>query len=164
MIQVSLIAVLSADGYIARRPDETVDWSSAEDKQLFVTLTKATGTIIIGSTTYKTLPSKLLGRRVIVYSHTSLEGVETTQEEPEALLRRLENEGVRAVAICGGASVYDAFLRTDLIHELHLVTEPLLFGTGIRLCYEPLHTRLHLTEHRQLNTSGTVYSHYEVRT
>jgi dihydrofolate reductase len=170
MMRVFIIAALSADGYIARQPHELVDWSSKEDKQWFAKLTKEAGTVIMGSNTFKTIGKGLPDRRTIVYSRSpdlltneqSQSGVEATQEAPEALLKRLEQEGVKAVAICGGAMVYDLFLRTNLITELYLTTEPLLFGTGIRLCYEPMDIRLRLLERHELNVTGSTLSHYEV--
>jgi dihydrofolate reductase len=159
-----IIAALSADGFIARSTTELADWTSKEDKKLFVELTKRAGVMIMGRQTYETIGKPLPGRRTIVYSRSgdTYDGVDVTSEDPATLLAGLASEGYDEVAICGGRSIYDLFLRSGLVDELYLTIEPVLFGEGIQLCGSPIETQLKLLDSRQLN-ENTQLLHYEVK-
>ena len=62
-MEVIGIAAVTANGYIARHKNERISWSM--DLPLFQ---KQTGNypVIMGSTTYKTIPKGLPGRQMIV--------------------------------------------------------------------------------------------------
>jgi dihydrofolate reductase len=164
-MKVFIIAALTADGFIGRDAGHLADWTSPEDKKLFVSLTKQAGTMVMGARTFATIGKALPGRKTIVYTSKpeafSVEGVEATNEAPEVLLRRLAGEGIEQVAICGGASIYGLFMRAGLVDELYLTIEPVLFGAGITLFDAPTQTKLHLLESRPLN-DNTVLLHYAV--
>ena len=163
-MKVFIIATQTADGFIARHNNELVDWSSKEDKKLFVQLTKQAGVMVMGRSTYDTIGRPLPDRRNIVYTRQPLEveGIETTTEPPADLVKRLRLEGVQELAVCGGASIYSMFIQAGLVDELYLPVEPKLFGRGISLCNEtPLDVDLTLLEHRALN-DNTVLLHYSV--
>ena len=164
-MKVFLIAAMSADGFIAQTSDQLADWTSKEDKQLFVKLTKEAGVMVMGSRTFATIGRALPGRRTIVYTSRPeeiiIEGVETTGEPPTQLVERLEKEGIQALAICGGATIYDLFLRAGVVDELYLTIEPLLFGRGVPLLREAFDAKLSLLETEKLN-GDTVLLHYKV--
>nr|AIA17914.1 Dihydrofolate reductase [uncultured bacterium] len=163
-MKVSLVAAITLDGYISRTTDKIADWTSKEDKKVFVEITKRAGVIIMGGTTFRTIGRALPGRRNIVYTKGAIdvEGIETTSEEPRVLLERLEREGCTEVAICGGAAIYGMFLAADVVTDLYLTIEPVLFGSGISLSSVSLETIATLKDIRQLNES-TVLMHYEVQ-
>jgi dihydrofolate reductase len=163
-MKVILIAAISVDGYIARRDDELIDWTSKEDKKLFVELTKQAGVVVMGSKTFRTIGKALPGRHTIVYSRQELHepNVELTQERPDQLIARLKRVDIaQTIAICGGRRVYDMFLKTDVVDELYLTIEPVVFGQGIHLADSPLNVPLRLIDHELLNESS-VTLHYEV--
>jgi len=164
-MKVFIIAALTADGFIGRNAGHLADWTSSEDKKLFVSLTKQAGTMVMGSRTFATIGRALPGRKTIVYTSKpdefSVEGVEATNEPPAALLQRLAAAGVEAVAVCGGASIYGLFMRAGVVDELYITVEPILFGTGITLFDAETETRLQLLETKQLN-DNTVLLHYAV--
>jgi len=88
MIKAFIVAATTADGFIAKSADHGAYWSSTDDKKRFVELTKRAGVVVMGSTTYKTLPRPLKERVNIVYSRDkTFEGAEVTQDEPLAHLR-----------------------------------------------------------------------------
>lgn len=163
-MQISIVATVSADGFIARDHNELADWSSKADKKLFVELTKRSGIMIMGSSTYKTIGRALPGRRTIVYTHGVIdqEGIETTTESPTELLKRLEQEGYAEVSICGGATIYDMFLRAGLVTDVYLTVSPLLFGTGISLLASTLDVQLALKDSCLLDENSMLL-HYEVQ-
>lgn len=161
-----IIAAITADGFIGRTVDHLADWSTKEDKQLFVRLTKEAGVIVMGAKTFATIGRQLPGRRMVVYTHhpetVIAEGVETTSEQPAILIKRLEFEGAHGVAICGGSQIYTLFTRAGLIDEAYLSIEPLLFGSGIKLFSDSLDVQMKLLESRQLN-DHTILLHYNLR-
>ncbi|HSX30651.1 MAG TPA: dihydrofolate reductase family protein [Candidatus Saccharimonadales bacterium] len=160
-----IIAALTADGFIGRSAGHTADWTGSEDKKVFVRLTKEAGVMVLGARTFATIGRALPGRRNIVYTRhpesITSEGVETTLEPPSELLTRLEKEGVTAVAICGGTSIYDLFMQANLVDELYLTVSPLLFGTGVRLFDVPVDVHLELKESSPVGTDS-VLLHYVV--
>lgn len=164
-MKVFIIAALTADGFIAHtEKDTSTNWTSDEDRKLFVRLTKRAGVFVMGSTTYRTIGRALPGRRNIVYSRTKIaqEGIETTSETPAALIQRLEAEGYDELAICGGTTIYDMFLQADVVDELYLTIEPVLFGTGLPLIKTARDIPLKLIESTLLN-ADTLLVHYEVQ-
>lgn len=162
-MRVSVIAALSADGFIARQTDELVNWSSSEDKKLFVELTKRAGVMVMGSTTFKTIGRALPGRKTVVYSKGGFShpDVTVTDMAPARLLEQLQAEGYDEVAICGGSSIYALFLQSKVVTDIYLTIEPQLFGQGVPLASSMIETSLRLAEHRLLN-ENTIMLHYEV--
>ena len=69
-MEVFILAAQTADGFIAKNHTHAATWTSKEDKQRFVELTKDAGVIVMGSTTFKTLPKPLKNRLNVVYSNT----------------------------------------------------------------------------------------------
>jgi dihydrofolate reductase len=162
-MKVFMIAAQSADGFIGRDVHHrSLDWRSKEDAELFIRLTKETGVIVMGSKTFNTFRIRRAppGRRLIIYTSRPEamqgDGIETTSEEPRALVERLEREGATAVAIGGGASIYKLFMDSGLVDEVYLTIEPVLFGAGVPLFSGEVHARLSLIENRQLNDDTTL--------
>lgn len=157
-----IIAALSADGYIAKDESHPAFWTSKEDKRRFVELTKRAGVVVMGSTTYKTLPRPLKERVNIVYSRSkTFEGAETTQKSPADLLKELEDRGFKEVAICGGSHIYAMFMKACLVDKIYLTIEPILFGKGIRLFNEDILDHLKLEACGQTE-SGAILLEYSV--
>nr|AIA17785.1 Dihydrofolate reductase [uncultured bacterium] len=163
-MKVILIAAVSADGYIAKSTDHFAGWTSKEDKKLFVELTKKAGVMIMGRNTYDTIGKALPGRLNIVYTSKPLDNpdIQTTQEGPAELLKRLSEQGYQEVALCGGQAIYDLFLKQGLVDELSITIEPKLFGSGITLSNSLAEAELRLVGSRKLN-DDTLNLHYEVK-
>lgn len=162
MIKAFIIAAVTADGFIAKDEKHSAFWTSKEDKKRFVELTKHSGVVVMGSTTYATLPRPLKERLNIVYSKSKkFEGAETTQKEPLELLGDLEGRGFKEVAICGGSKIYTMFMKAKVIDRIFLTIEPRLFGKGITLFNEELHYHLNLIGAVQ-SESGALLLEYKV--
>jgi dihydrofolate reductase len=153
---VFLIAAITADGFIAKDSNQLADWTSRADKKFFVKKTKEAGVILMGRKTFETIGKALPGRRNIVYTSKpekfSFPETETTKEAPEDLIKRLALEGEKALAICGGASIYSLFLNEGLINKLYLTVEPVLFGQGISLLNNQTFINLKLADSQLLST------------
>ena len=165
-MKVFIIAALTVDGFIGRDSGHSADWTGGEDKKVFVRLTKEAGTMVMGSRTFATIGRALPGRRNIVYTTRpetiTAEGVETTSEAPKDLIARLQKEGAKAVAICGGATIYDLFMRENLVDELYLTYVPIVFGHGVSLFSAKLDAKLELAEETEL-ADGSVLLHYKIK-
>ncbi len=157
-----IIAAVSADGYIARDEKHAALWTGKEDKRRFVELTKRAGVVVMGSTTYTTLPRPLKERVNIVYSKSkTFEGAEITQKNPHDLLTELKERGFKEVAICGGSHIYTMFMKAKLVDTLYLTIEPIVFGKGIRLFNEEMAAHLKLVACGQTE-SGALLLEYSV--
>nr|AIA16258.1 RibD C-terminal domain protein [uncultured bacterium] len=167
-MRVFIIAAQTADGLIGTDASQSaLEWRSKADGKSFGELTRAAGVLVMGATTYRTFRLKRAppGRQLFVYTHHPEtifgEGVQTTNEEPQALVKRLAAEGNAGLAVCGGASINSLFLDAGLVDELYLTIEPVLFGAGIPLLRHPIQRRLSLIECKQL-TDHTLRLHYAV--
>lgn len=163
MIKAFIIAAESADGFIAQEENHPAFWTSKEDKKRFVDLTSRAGVVVMGSTTFKTLPRPLKERVNIVYSKSQqFEGAEMTSDDPITLLQKLEARGFKEVAICGGSSIYTMFAKAGVVDTIYLTIEPLCFGTGIALFNEPMNLQLELVSEDKTE-GGTVLLEYKVK-
>jgi dihydrofolate reductase len=164
-MKISMIAAITADGFIGRNAEHLVDWSSPEDKKFFTKMTKEAGTIVMGSRTFSTLNRALPGRRnIVLTSHPetiTTPGVEATDESPKELVERLESEGVGGLAVCGGAMVYAQFMESGLVTDVYLTIEPILFGSGVPLFSGQLEVDMQLADTNKLN-DNTILLHYTI--
>ncbi len=159
-----IIAAISLDGFIARfQNDFSLDWTSKEDKKFFIETTKKAGVVIFGSKTYETIGKPLKDRLNVVYStQKNYPDTLTTSLPPKELLLKLEQKGFNEAAICGGSSIYTLFMKENLVDEIYLTVEPVIFGNGIKLFNEKINTNLELIDFKKLNDSGAIVLHYKV--
>lgn len=154
-MNVFIIAALTADGFIAKNTDHLASWTSKADKKRFVELTKKAGVMVMGSKTFKTIGKALPGRRTIVYSSQKemTPGIETTSEDPQTLVERLEKEGCQSLAICGGGSIYTLFMESGLVKKMYLTIEPLVFGKGLTLFNKEINASFTLTSVEKVDST-----------
>lgn len=164
MIKAFIIAAISADGFIAKDSSHAAFWTSKEDKQRFVELTKRAGVVVMGSSTFRTLPRPLKERTNIVYTRKqeTIEGAETTQDAPAVIMEKLEQRGFKEVAICGGSQIYTLFIKAGVVDTLYLTMEPILFGKGISLFIEDMSKHLTLVS-ASMTEGGSVLMEYKVK-
>lgn len=162
-MEVFIIAAVTIDGKIARDVGQvSTAWTSDADKKKFVHLTKEAGTLVMGSTTYETIGRPLPGRRTIVLTRSKrYDGVEVTSESPKELVARLEAEGVEALAICGGSSIYTQFLKAGVVKKIYLTVEPVAFGSGISLFSETAEVKLELAGAPEI-IDNTIFLTYNI--
>ncbi len=115
-MNVILIAAITADGYIARHSNDTVDWSL--DLHLFKEQTMGYP-VIMGSKTKKTLELDLKGRNEIVVNRN---------DKPKTILDEIKAD---KCFVIGGGITFTRF-STHLTH-LYITIHPLIFGKGVTL-------------------------------
>lgn len=162
--------VATADGIIARDRKQNVDWSSKEDKKLFVEETKKSGAVIFGENTYQAIGRHLPNRLNLVltmkpekYREREIKGeLEFFKGSPLEVVQYLTAKGFASAVLGGGAGTNAQFLKANIVDELILTIEPKLFGQGMNFTEgEELDINLCLTECRQLNTN-TVMLRYKI--
>lgn len=165
-MRIVAIAAMTIDGKIARHSSELTDWTSPEDKALLTELLDKSDVIVIGNSTYKTAEEPLSRRNCIVLTRS----VSTLERRGDKLLF-CNPDAVKlpdvlrefgTVALLGGTQTYTYFLRNDLLDELYLTLEPLVFGSGLNLFEGQIggSVRLRLKSVKELNDKGTLLLHY----
>lgn len=172
-MHVFLLAATSTDGFIGKDSTErSFEWTSPEDKQFYVSMLKKADVIVMGNRTFQTFSRYPKNSRWIIYTSRpekfenpkpQVIKAEATSENPKALIERLEKEGCKEVAICGGASIYSLFMDAGLIDTLYLTVEPVTFGSGVKLFQNEHNFKLDLIKSEKLNDQGTMLMEYEVR-
>ena len=167
-MKIILIVATSANGYIAQDEQDKINWTSTEDRRLFADITKEAGVVVMGNTTYKTLKGPLVDRLTIVMSRHSQHSqpgiVEFTHNTPQEIISSLEKRNFSTVCIAGGSQIYSLFLSTNLVNEIWITINPVVFAKGIPLFNAsiPL-TSLQLVEHRLL-TPSSLFVRYAITT
>lgn len=163
MINTFIIAALTADGFIAKDPKEpSTAWTSKADKKHFMEVSKSAGAIIMGLNTFLTIGKALPGRRNIVYSPEPVNhpDIEVTALPPKELIEKLEKEGITKVAICGGATIYNMFIKSGVVNTIHFTIEPVLFGSGLNIFKESFFKKLALVNVERKDDS--IFAEYRV--
>jgi dihydrofolate reductase len=166
-LNVKLVMVSSIDGVISRKSGESVkEWSSKEDQTQLLELVSTADAVITGR---KSFSKKLAEIPYYIYSNArkstqeeAADGIYFTNETPEQLLEKLENQGLSEIVILGGPSINQLFLEKNLVDELFLTVEPQLFGEGLHLADQTLHQDLQLLESTVLNARGSLLLHYQI--
>jgi dihydrofolate reductase len=168
-VHVALIAVQTLDGCITRHEAGGAGgWASAEDQRHFAQELAGCDCAVFGNGTYRADRDLIRPRlrpgllRMVMTRRPSApdlvadavpDQLEFTDRSPADLLAQLERRGRRRCALLGGEQVYGRFLADDLVDELVLTVEPLLFGSGRRLVAEPIERRFALADVERLNPS-----------
>ncbi|MDO8575841.1 MAG: dihydrofolate reductase family protein [bacterium] len=66
------------------------------------------------------------------------------------------------MAVLGGTQTYTYFLENDLLDEIYLTIEPVVFGRGLNLfeSSKGINASFHLESTKQLNDNGSLLLHY----
>ena len=170
--EVILLVAMSTDGFIAPTDQEKLPstvWTSKEDKQFFTEKSKEIGTLIMGSKTFETIGRALPGRRSIVMTsrpenYVNFDDLNLifTSQSPEEILAELSKQGVKQVALCGGARIYTLFLQKGLVDKMFVTVEPYVFSEGIKLFNDGIEEKFQLVEQRKLNEKGTLLLEYSI--
>jgi dihydrofolate reductase len=164
--KIIAVAAITLDGKIAEYADQPSSWTSPEDKTVLRKLISQTDVILIGRTTYELHETRLTHRDCIVLTH----GVHDTERKNSRLLlwnpsgASIESvtEPYRSISLLGGTQAYTYFLSRNLVDEMYLTLEPIIFGKGLSLAESrDFQARsFQLTSIEQLNKKGTLLLRY----
>tara|TARA_Y100000589_G_scaffold117305_1_gene111142 strand:- start:6670 stop:7242 length:573 start_codon:yes stop_codon:yes gene_type:complete len=180
-IKVSLLAVSSLDGIIARKAIDPIDWASNEDKAFLREFLDQCDLCIMGRKSYELAEATLGKRNCLIFTRTLPPATRVSKrKELGPILSYMNPELVdmpawitanfnfpkKSVAILGGPQIYRYFLSRGWVDEIYLTVEPLIFGTGLHLISssaQNLGIELRLISANQLNSRGTLLLHYCVK-
>ncbi len=164
-----LYMAITANGFIART-DGNTDWTSEETwNESYFKLLKRTGNLIIGHNTYDIMPPKEFLPEVLYIVLTKgkplkkkVPNVIFTNQTAKEVLKMLSDKGFEEICIGGGSIINSSFIKENLIDEIILDVEPIVFGKGIQLfAPEDFEYKLKLLSVKNLN-KNTVQLHYKV--
>ena len=173
-MRVTLIAAQSLDGFITKHDTPGSDFASPADQAHLRAALAGFDCSILGAETYRIARTQIRERltsprlRVVLtrspenFAADSVPGrVEFTSAEPRHLLASLTSRGLHRCALLGGSQIHSLFLASNLIDELWLTVEPVLFGHGTPLFASRADTQLRLLSEQKLAAS-TLLLKYEV--
>lgn len=165
MIKIVLMMASTVDGKIAKNKDHFANWTSKEDKKLFVKESKKHGVIIMGENTFKTFPAPLPSRLNVVFSYNEtprqIDNLKYVSGEPELVLKELESLGYSSALLGGGANLNSLFLEKKLISEIIITYEPKLFGQGLSIFSKSHDLDLKLINLEKIS-ENVFYAHYKL--
>ncbi|MGL6226729.1 MAG: dihydrofolate reductase family protein [Thermoguttaceae bacterium] len=156
-MKTSMYVAISIDGFIAKK-DGSIDWLNDSDTEEnaqnqeaksdcgYNVFLDSVDVLVFGGKTYRQLltfgdwpyPHK---KCVIVSrkeTQTNLPNVSFTNDSPEMIVQRLENEGFQHLWVMGGGEIHTMFLNANVIDEMRIFVIPKILGEGIPLFAPPL--------------------------
>lgn len=167
-MKLTLLMAQTLDGKIAKSRDHFPDWTEKSDKKLFVKVTKESGVMIMGRTTFETLPGKLPGRLHVILSRQAGDwdekekNVVFTSLNPAKILEKLESLGFDNPILAGGATINTIFAKENLIDEMIITVSPLIFGEGMGLFSSEIEMDLKLQKVEPLGENSVTF-YYKVK-
>ena len=163
-----LLAASTLDGKIAKHDKHFTDWTSPEDKQHLHKIMDTCDIIIVGNNTYKTAIKPLSKRNCLVLSKSIKKLKQTNNNlvyiDPENtnLKKYLTTQKYKTVCILGGTSIYSLALKNNMVDEIYLTIEPIIFGRGLNLFDINIKKRqFKLITSKKLNKLGSILLHYK---
>lgn len=139
-MKVTLYMAISADGFIAKKDDDT-DWVSDTDWKFFSKMVKDSGCIVMGRRTYEVSSEDFpydCDLNIVLTSNKKLHSKSNgkalfTNKTPKELMKFVKNKGFNKLLVIGGGKLNTSFLKAGLIDEIYLSVHPLILGEGIKL-------------------------------
>lgn len=168
-MKIILYMAMSLNGYIAKEGDET-PWSD-EIWKSYYKIAKQFQTIILGRRTYDIMKEnsefEKIGNpfTIIVSSNKNMKnkGNFYFVKYPKEAIEILKNKGFTEALLGGGSKINSSFMKDNLVGEIILDVEPVVFGKGIKLFAEgDFEKKLKLIEMKKIS-NDLIQLNYEVR-
>lgn len=135
-----LFMAMSMNGIVARE-DNSEDFISDENWDIFVKLARTHGNVVWGRKTYEvvrkwenTYLDSLEGVRKVIVSREGNRGFGNDcihAVSPGDAIQKLESEGCKTVFVSGGSTLNAAFAKGGLLDEIIVNVNPVVIGKGI---------------------------------
>ena len=137
-MKIILYMAVTANGYIAKENDDT-SWISGKEWNGYSAIVCKAGNLIIGHRTYDILTkqpefvefSKIKIAIVSNQNFKTLSQNHVIARTPKDALSLLNN--FEEVVVAGGGHLNASFMEENLVNEIYLDIEPIVFGKGIKL-------------------------------
>lgn len=172
-MRIILYMATTINGFIAKEDDDT-SWVTETEWVSFSSAIKMNGNMIIGRRTYEIMlqnnefhrsnlnevKTVVLSKDIPVKVHNpKFISVATSPREAVDILYK---QGFETIMVCGGGKLNSSFMRENLIDEIYLDIEPIVFGKGIKLFFDAdFETRLELNGVKNLS-ADEIQLHYKV--
>jgi len=166
-MKVILYMAITANGMIAKSNDDT-GWISKKEWDSYSLAVRTAGCLIVGSRTYQILTkqpefSEFKDIKLVAVSQenfATLSPNHLVANSPKDALELLKD--FKEVVVAGGGMLNGSFMAENLIDEIYLDVEPIVFGRGIKLFNDKeFETKLKLLGIKKLSESE-LQLHYEV--
>lgn len=167
-MKVVLYMASTVNGFIAKENNETPwsdeEWKSYSDK------VQEFGCIVIGRKTYDIMKKYDEFNNIKNPFTVVLSNQNTTEKSsnfafvktPKEALDVLKEKDFNKVLVAGGGMINSLFLQQNLIDEMYLDIEPIIFGSGINLFKEcDFEAKLELISTKQLS-KNTIQLYYKL--
>tara|TARA_Y100000310_G_C20703935_1_gene832866 strand:+ start:5053 stop:5580 length:528 start_codon:yes stop_codon:yes gene_type:complete len=163
-----LVVATTIDGFIARAPGQiSTDWTSKEDKEHLHKMEDEADVLLLASKSYDLAKERLRNFNSIVLTR-KVDGIKEenkllTYINPEKadLDEYVRKKSYRKVCVLGGRVAYNFVLEKDLLDEIYLTIEPVVFGGGIGFFNKEIPLKhFDLVSSEQINDKGSLLLHY----
>jgi len=166
-MKIILYMAMTINGFIAKEDDDT-SWISQEEWGSYSLAVRRAGCLVVGRRTYHILTKQpefidFKDIKLVVVSQNDL-----TTISPNHLVARSPKEALellndfKEVIVAGGGALNTSFMSENLIDEIYLDVEPIVFGKGIRLFKKSdFEAKLRLVETKKLS-NDEIQLHYQV--
>jgi dihydrofolate reductase len=159
-MKVVLYMQMSINGYVASENDDT-SWISKTLWENYKQEVANAGVIICGRKTYELALSEgnLFLEEALNVVMTNDHDIKSENEKvlilhktnPKEVIEILEKKGFKKIIVGGGGTINSAFMKENLVDEILLDIEPVVFGKGIQLFFpEDFCAKLTLFEIKKL--------------
>jgi dihydrofolate reductase len=173
-MKVVLYMAITPNGMIAKENDNT-GWVTETEWVSFSGMIKESGNMIIGRRTYDVMlkndefkQSGLEKIKTVVLSsektlHVHDKESISVAKSPKEAIGILQGQGFETIMVCGGGGLNSSFIKENLVDEIYLDIEPIVFGKGTSLFREAdFEANLELIETKKLSPNE-IQLHYRVR-
>lgn len=170
-MKVTLYMAVTINGFIAKENDDT-SWVTGADWKKFKEISKRIGNVIIGRRTYKVMLREKqfpLGDclNIVLTEKKTIKNrwknVLFTNQSPKQVLKYLKRKGFKETLIAGGGKINGSFIKENLIDEIYLTIEPIVFGKGIKLFNDAdFETKLKLIKIAKIS-NNEIQVHYRIK-
>lgn len=162
------VVASTLDGFIARFPGQiSTDWTSKEDKEHLHKMEEEADVLLLASKSYRLAEERLSKFNSIVLTR-KVNGIEKKNDlltflnpEKADFKKYVEEKGYKNICVLGGRAAYNFVLENNLLDDIYLTIEPVVFGEGITIFNKEVELkRFKLESVKNLNTKGTLLLHY----
>ncbi|MBI2597952.1 MAG: dihydrofolate reductase [Candidatus Diapherotrites archaeon] len=162
------VAAVTIDGFIARFPGHKSDWTSKEDKAHLHKMEKAADVLLLGRASFEVAKKKLSKKNCLVLSR-KVNGIRKKTKNltflnPKSVdvKKFVKDCGYKKICVLGGRAAYNYCLKKNLLDEIFVTIEPIVFGKGIPMFDSAVKTKTFtLVLAKKLNAKGTLLLHYK---
>jgi len=161
-----LLAAVSIDGKINKNNKHSSNWTSTEDKDHLHKILDQCDLVLVGNRTYQLAKQALALRNCLVFSHaTKKSKANCTYINPQKtdIKKFIAQNKYKKIAILGGTAIYDFTMAHNMLDEIYLTIEPIIFGSGLSIfdTFVKKINAFQLVSSKKLNPRGSILLHYK---